>query len=93
MEALRAEKSGLDRSWKPLGRLLRDLSSILKSLGVLLEALGACTGDSVYRAIQAPWRLYRGFPVQGNFAVEAPWRLACRVHRILCTAARSPGGG
>ena len=33
---------------------------------MLLEALGACTGDSVYRAIQAPWRLYGGFPVQGN---------------------------
>ena len=31
-----------------------------------MEALGACTGDSVYRAIQAPWRLYTGFPVQGN---------------------------
>ena len=34
-----------------------------------MEALGACTGDSVYRAIEAPWRLYRGFPVQGTFAV------------------------
>ena len=74
MEALGAEKSGLDRSWKPLGRLLRDLSSILKSLGVLLEAPGACTGDSLYRTIQPPWRLYRGFPVQWSGSLlEASW--------------------
>ena len=50
-----------------------------------MEALGACTGDSLYRAIAASWRLYRGFPVQQRNSSIRFQKPVLPVQGIPCT--------